>query len=810
MQPIKTRAPSEAKRLSDDAGYPPASALATRHFLPNLSSVSDLETPTGCDAEPPSPSNLFDVTHTLSLSSPSHLSTHAAAAAAAQRRAAGGAAGDEGSPPAGRPRRPSAFRAMRLVASLDGDEEDAEDDDEEGDAPGTSGRGAAPRRARGGSGAGSGGPSRYRGVVWHKSNGKWEARIYEAGRQRFLGYYTCDRAAAAAYDAQAVKLHGSAAKLNFPGSRSGQGPAAGAAAPAGVRKPATKRGARGTRRAPPPPSGRAQPVKGSSRFRGVSWNSNCAKWRAQVWKGSDVHHLGYFEDETAAARAYDAAALRIRGPEAPTNFPRWQYGVGASEDDEGASSDSGDWAAVAAAARQPSARAAARAAAPPPVPADADARAAGSCMHGVSWCDRRGAWVAELWDGASFQLLGTFATEAEAARSYDVACLDLHGADALTNFPVGGYEVELAALTLRVLSSDHAGLAAGERASSSGGQGWSAGAEWGGGEACSREGASTDSAPPPVAAAGRGTTHVTRGASGYMGVCWDKRKQRWFSQIQQAGRRRFLGYFATDREAAAAYDRAALRLNGPAAQTNFEGSPTAAAAAAAGEGPASSHGDSAIDPAAAAAAEPISVAAPARQQPDAGAAHPAPPPGTGDLGALRGTLAAARAALAAGAGPLSLRGAAAAAAGLPPVHVAAQGGGYAALGALPQQSAWLAVPAAAPPPALFQLRPLAAAAQPAAVAAPPPSPLAALPPGARELLKRNLGGDAPQAAAAAELDLGVWGHAKRPRAETAAALAPARAWALPPSSHHQARPSTPPPSPGVKPLAAPSPRLPYI
>ena len=30
MQPIKTRAPSEAKRLSHDGGYPPASALAAR------------------------------------------------------------------------------------------------------------------------------------------------------------------------------------------------------------------------------------------------------------------------------------------------------------------------------------------------------------------------------------------------------------------------------------------------------------------------------------------------------------------------------------------------------------------------------------------------------------------------------------------------------------------------------------------------------------------------------------------------------------------------------------------------------------
>ena len=40
-----------------------------------------------------------------------------------------------------------------------------------------------------------------------------------------------------------------------------------------------------------------------------------------------------------------------------------------------------------------------------------------------------------------------------------------------------------------------------------------------------------------------------------MGVSWDKRKQRWFSQIQQHGRRRFLGYFAGEGDAARAYDR---------------------------------------------------------------------------------------------------------------------------------------------------------------------------------------------------------------------------------------------------------------
>ena len=39
-----------------------------------------------------------------------------------------------------------------------------------------------------------------------------------------------------------------------------------------------------------------------------------------------VRHLGYFEDEVAAARAYDRAVLDLRGPAASTNFDPDEYG----------------------------------------------------------------------------------------------------------------------------------------------------------------------------------------------------------------------------------------------------------------------------------------------------------------------------------------------------------------------------------------------------------------------------------------------------------------------------------------------------
>ena len=61
-----------------------------------------------------------------------------------------------------------------------------------------------------------GGTSRFRGVCWHKADGKWHARIYHNGRTHHLGAYRSERAAARAYDRAAITLHGPFASLNFP------------------------------------------------------------------------------------------------------------------------------------------------------------------------------------------------------------------------------------------------------------------------------------------------------------------------------------------------------------------------------------------------------------------------------------------------------------------------------------------------------------------------------------------------------------------------------------------------------------------
>lgn len=67
----------------------------------------------------------------------------------------------------------------------------------------------------------------------------------------------------------------------------------------------------------------------------------------------------------------------------------------------------------------------------------------------------------------------------------------------------------------------------------------------------------------------RNQTRLTPGkSSAYKGVCWDKREGRWKSCITLGEKHRHIGYFATEVEAARAYDAKAIELFGEFACTN--------------------------------------------------------------------------------------------------------------------------------------------------------------------------------------------------------------------------------------------------
>lgn len=61
---------------------------------------------------------------------------------------------------------------------------------------------------------------------------------------------------------------------------------------------------------------------GTSRFKGVCWFKALGKWHAQIKLNYRTLHVGYFDDEIEAARAYDNAAIFYYGPFALLNFKR--------------------------------------------------------------------------------------------------------------------------------------------------------------------------------------------------------------------------------------------------------------------------------------------------------------------------------------------------------------------------------------------------------------------------------------------------------------------------------------------------------
>jgi hypothetical protein len=138
--------------------------------------------------------------------------------------------------------------------------------------------------------------SQHRGVSWNKQKKKWNVQIKYDGKRQHLGCFEDEQEAARVYDKAARAHKGEKAKLNCPTKKE-------QAAEEAKQQRWIKCGEAG------------------SKYRGVSWYKRDSKWKAQIECDGKNHHLGSFEDEKEAAKAYDRAARTHHGETAQLNLP---------------------------------------------------------------------------------------------------------------------------------------------------------------------------------------------------------------------------------------------------------------------------------------------------------------------------------------------------------------------------------------------------------------------------------------------------------------------------------------------------------
>ncbi|XP_062144431.1 AP2-like ethylene-responsive transcription factor AIL6 [Alnus glutinosa] len=162
-----------------------------------------------------------------------------------------------------------------------------------------------------------------------------------------------------------------------------------------------------------------------------------------------------------------------------------------------------------------------------------------SIYRGVTRHRWTGRYEAHLWDNSCRRegqarkgrqvYLGGYDKEEKAARAYDLAALKYWGTSATTNFPVSNYAKEVE--EMKHVSKQEF-----------------------------------------IASLRRKSSGFSRGASIYRGVTRHHQQGRWQARIGRVAGNKdlYLGTFATEEEAAEAYDIAAIKFRGANAVTNFE------------------------------------------------------------------------------------------------------------------------------------------------------------------------------------------------------------------------------------------------
>ncbi|KAK1614900.1 hypothetical protein QYE76_020417 [Lolium multiflorum] len=403
--------------------------------------------------------------------------------------------------------------------------------------------------------AGTDAGPKFRGVRRRRRrprSGKFGAQIWDPLRKNnlWLGTFASAEDAAKAYDAAAAQLHGAAAQTNFevPASDSATG-LRGLRRPRESKRCLLKKDAAG-------PYCRTGPSSRTG-FWGVRTQST-GKYGAEIRldKGKSYRWLGTFDSTEDAARAYDAAAVKLHGESAKTNFnvpPDVQSCESLTADSaQGQGLRTGNCETVderGAVERRMRKKAAAK-------------EAAGRMFNRTNrtgfWGVRTqstGKYGAEISSkGQGFRWLGTFDTAEDAARAYDAAAVKLHGPSAKTNFKI-----------LAALQSSESVAVEGAQ-----GQGVSAG----------------DCEIVDVLGDGVGVVERRKkqkkvvkkevagrpcNGTGFWGVR-QTLNGRYGAEIRNNKGKtyKWLGTFDTPEEAATAYDAAVVKLRGASAKTNFK------------------------------------------------------------------------------------------------------------------------------------------------------------------------------------------------------------------------------------------------
>lgn len=174
-----------------------------------------------------------------------------------------------------------------------------------------------------------------------------------------------------------------------------------------------------------PPKGKE--AKGGSRFKGVYVDKAVAhKWKASIRLKHKEIHLGYYETEEGAARAYDKASLCAKG------FAKNFTADGDFSDEEMAviKNFAGDVEALRVT-----------------MGIGLGAKALSSQNRGVCIEKKTGKWRAEIQINGKKESLGYHQHESDAVAAYDRACIVARGLQkARTNKPLSTYASEMAGL----------------------------------------------------------------------------------------------------------------------------------------------------------------------------------------------------------------------------------------------------------------------------------------------------------------------------------------------------------------------------